>query len=81
MSSETVETFARTTPDGFLNLSLHVGVADADVAVRVRVTPIRPSGEVDADGWPTGYFDQIAGSMPDLERAPQREFEQRLALE
>ena len=81
MLNESVETFAHTTPEGLLNLSLHVGVADADVAVSVRVTPIRPSGEVDANGWPIGYFDQIAGSMPDLERAPQGEFEQRLALE
>ncbi len=80
MLSETVETFARTTPDGLLNLSLHVGVADADVAVSVRVTPLRPSGDVDANGWPNGFFDQIAGSMPNLERAPQGEFEQRLAL-
>ena len=78
--SETVETFARTTPDGLLTLSVHVGVADADVAVSVRVTPLRPSGERDANGWPRGFFDQVAGSMPDLQRAPQGQFEQRLAL-
>ena len=81
MSSETVETIAHTTSDGLLNLSLHVGVTDADVAVSVRVTPLRRSEEVDANGWPIGYFDQVAGSMPSLERAPQGEFEQRLALE
>jgi hypothetical protein len=69
MLSETVETIAHTTPDGLLNLSVRVGAADTDVAVSVRVTPLRPSGEIDANGWPTGYFDQVAGSMPNLERA------------
>jgi hypothetical protein len=81
MLSETVETFARTTADGLLNLRLHVGMADADVAVSVRVTPLRPSGEVDANGWPKGFFDQMAGSMPDLQRAPQGQFEERPPLE
>jgi hypothetical protein len=80
MLSETVETLARTTPDGLLTLSVHVGVADADVAVSVRVTPLRPSGDLDANGWPRGFFDQVAGSMPNLQRAPQGQFERRLAL-
>ena len=63
-----------------LYLSLDVGVADADVTVTVRVRP-RPPADVDANGWPRGFFDQVAGSMPDIERAPQRQFEERLPLE
>ena len=80
MLSETVETYAHTTPDGLLTLSVHVGLADADVSVSVRVTPLRLSGELDANGWPRGFFDRVAGSMPNLERAPQGEFERRPAL-
>ena len=80
MLSETIETHSHTSPDGLLTLSVQVGVADADVAVSVRVTPLGPSGEVDANGWPIGFFDRVAGSMPNLQRAPQGEFEQRLSL-
>lgn len=80
MVSDVIETLARTTGDGMLHLSLDVGVADAEVSVTVRVKP-RPAADVDANGWPKGFFEQVAGSMPDIERAPQGEFEQRLPLE
>jgi hypothetical protein len=80
MRSDVIETLAHTTPDGKLNLSLDVGVADADVTVTIRVKP-RPSAEVDAYGWLKSFFDQVAGSMPDIDRAPQGEFEERLPLE
>ncbi len=79
MVSDVIETSARTTPDGKPSLSLDI-VADADVTVTVRVKP-RPSAEVDASGWPQGFFEQVAGSMPDIECAPQGEFEERLPLE
>jgi hypothetical protein len=81
MLPETIETRARTTPDGVLNLSVNVGIADADVAVTVQVRPLAPAGEVDANGWPKGFFDRVAGSMPELRRAPQGQFEERLPLE
>jgi hypothetical protein len=73
MVSNGVEILAHTTPDGKLYLRLDVGVADADVTVTVRVTP-KPAADVDANGWPKGFFEQVAGSMPDIERAPQGEF-------
>ena len=38
-------------------------------------------GTVDANGWPIDFFEQVAGSMPDLQRASQGEFENRLAFE
>jgi hypothetical protein len=49
------------------------------VTVVVRVMPTT-SHDVDANGWPVGYFETVAGSMPDLERAPQGDFEQRMPL-
>ena len=80
MLDETIETSAHTTPDGMLNLSVNVGVADAEVAVVMRVRPLVPAGEVDAIGWPKGFFERVAGSMPELQRAPQGRFEERLPL-
>jgi hypothetical protein len=80
MLNETIEARAHTTPDGKLHLSLDVGVSNADVDVTVHVRPASPNGEVDANGWPKGFFDQVAGSMPELERAPQGECEERLPL-
>jgi hypothetical protein len=64
-----------------LKLSVNVGPADADVDVVVHVKPRAPTGEVDANGWPKGYFELVAGSMPELRRAPQGQFEKRLPLE
>jgi hypothetical protein len=81
MLSETVETRAHTTQDGVLHLSLIVGIADADVAVTVQVRPLAANEDVDENGWPNGFFDRVAGSMPELQRAPQGDFEQRLPLE
>ena len=60
MLSKTVETRARTTKDGRLNLSVDVDVADADVDVVVTVTPVT-TGAVDGNGWPIGFFDRVAG--------------------
>jgi hypothetical protein len=38
--------------------------------------------EVDAYGWPIGFFEETAGSIPDFpEREPQGEYEVRLELE
>ena len=81
MLPESIETRAHTTPEGVLNLSVNVGIADAEVAVFVQVLPLAPIGVLDENGWPQGYFDRVAGSMPDLRRAPQGQFEERLTLE
>ena len=80
MVPEVIEKLARTTRDGMLHLDLDVGVADADVTVIVHVK-LAPANGVDANGWPTGFFEQVAGSIPGLERAPQGQFEERLPLE
>lgn len=81
MVTESIETRGHTTLDGMLNLSVKVGLADTEVAVVVQVRPIAPGGEVDGNGWPKGFFERVAGSMPDLQRPPQGEFEERPTLE
>ena len=81
MLNQTIEARGHTTQDGVLNLSVQVGLADADVSVVMRVKPLTPTGEVDENGWPRGFFERVAGSMPELQRAPQGQFEERLALE
>ena len=81
MLNQTIEARGHTTPDGVLNLSVQVGLADADVSVVMRVKPLAPAGAVDENGWPLGFFDRVAGSMPELQRAPQGQFEERLTFE
>lgn len=81
MFNETIETRGHTTKDGILNLSVKVGAADADVEVVVQVRSLTPAENVDANGWPLEFFERVAGSMPNLQRAPQGEFEDRLTLE
>jgi hypothetical protein len=81
MPSKTIETRAHTTKDGRLNLSLDADVADADVAVVVTVTPVPVGSPVDANEWPEGRLDRVAGSMLELCRGPQGDFEARLPLE
>ena len=66
MLNNTIETSGHTTAEGLLNLSLNIGVSNTDVAVVIRVRPLALSGEVDANGWPIGFFERIAGSMPEL---------------
>ena len=81
MWNETIETRGHTSKDGTLNLTVKVGAADADVEITVQVRAVNPSPDVDANGWPVDFFEQVAGSMPDLQRAPQGEFEDRLSFE
>ena len=81
MSSETVKLRGHTNGEGVLNLIFNTGVPDADVTVTVSVQPTAQQDDVDANGWPVGYFEQVVGSMPELERGPQGDFETRLPLE
>jgi hypothetical protein len=59
---------------------MDVGMADADVAVIVQVKSLAPSEDLDANGWPKGFFERVAGSMPELRRAPQGRSEERMPL-
>ena len=81
MPSKTIETRAHTTKDGRLNLTVDVDVADVDVTVVVTVTPVTAGPRVDENGWPIGFFERVAGSMPALRRGSQGDFEERLPLE
>jgi hypothetical protein len=81
MLTETIEARAHTTREGVLNLSLQVGIQDSDVTVTVQVKPLAQVGELDANGWPKGFFERVAGSMPELSRASQGDFERRQSLE
>ena len=36
---------------------------------------------LDKNGWPLGFFERVAGSMPALRRGTQGDFEERLPLE
>jgi hypothetical protein len=55
MLNETIETSARTTGDGNLNLHLKIGAPDTEVAVLVQVRAVSAAAQ-DANGWPLGYF-------------------------
>ena len=81
MLNETIETRGHTSGDGTLNLTVNVGVPDADVEVIVHVKGLAPTQEKDVNGWPVGYFEQVPGSMPELQRPPQGEFENRRSFE
>lgn len=67
-------------PDGILHLDVPVGIHDAEIEVMVTIRPIAPNLDrnlgVD-QGWPEGFFEKTFGSIPDLEREPQGELQER----
>ena len=81
MLNETIATRGHTAKDGTLRLTVNVGVPDADVAVVVHVKTLTSADQLDANGWPVGFFERVAGSMPELQRAPQGHFENRRTFE
>lgn len=40
-------------------------------AVIVQVRAVTPEDRVDTNGWPSDFFERVAGSMPDLQRPSQ----------
>ena len=50
-------------------------------AVIVQVRAVTPKDRVDMNGWPSDFFERVAGSMPDLQRPSQGNFEDRIAFE
>ena len=69
--------------DGILKLQVPVGLKDTDLEVMVIVqsleTPKTKTPET--VGWPSGFFEQTFGSIPDLERFPQGELPERESIE
>ncbi len=80
MLNEAIEVEGHTGCDGTLRLSIATGLPDRKVAVVVHVRSLSTEHNVDANGWPVGFFDDVAGSMPELERAPQGQAEDRSTL-
>lgn len=84
MVTDTIRTVARTTAEGELHLHLDPGWADRDVAVTVQWQPdasATPARRASPREWPTGYFEELPGSMPELRRAPQGTPEPRRPLQ
>ncbi len=72
--------------DGILKLEMPIDFRDTEVDVVLVVNASGVEHNVKAkpgkQGWPPGFLDRFAGSMPDLPpRAPQGEFEIRDTLE
>jgi hypothetical protein len=60
---------SRVGADGMLNLRVPVGVTDAEVEVVVVFQLIERAQNrktIEDLGWPAGFFEQTAGSIPDL---------------
>ena len=81
METRTIASIEHTTSDGKLNLSVDLGMPNEDVSVVVHVRPVVRNVELDAGGWPIGYFDTVPGSMPELRRMPHGECEERDSIE
>lgn len=67
--------------DGILRLQVPVELRDRDLEVIVTYQPL-PNQDKSSDdlGWPPGFFERTAGAIPDLERPPQGESEERDSL-
>jgi hypothetical protein len=74
MQTKTIRSLEHTSADGKLTLRLDVGFSNADVSVVTEVKEMSRT-DVDANGWPIGYFERIPGSMPDMKLAVRHGFE------
>jgi hypothetical protein len=52
--------------DGVLHLQVPVGVKNATVEVVVVFQTTTPAEATDERGWPVGFFEETAGSIPDF---------------
>jgi hypothetical protein len=72
--------------DGILHLEIPVGITDKEMEVVViyqQIEASAPSKTPEELGWPTGFFEQTAGSLADdpIQRYPQGEYDTRELLE
>ena len=81
MLNGTIRTHGHTSREGKLDLHLDVGLPDADVVVVAHVTSVPDASDLDENGRPKNFFENVAGSMPELRRWDQGNFEHRLPLE
>lgn len=69
--------------DGILQLQVPVGHADKEIEVIVIYQAVEADSAKTPEelGWLPGVLERTAGSIPDLERPPQEEFQERESLE
>lgn len=61
---ETIKLEAHVTDDGLLKLELPTGMANRKLEVLIVMHPV-DEPEVDAMGWPIGFFDRTYGALAD----------------
>ncbi len=78
---ETITLHSRVGADGLLKLQVPVNLKNTDLDVVVIVQPVAPSAK--DLGWPSGFFEEVAGGWRGelLVREDQGEYEVREELE
>ena len=78
---ETHRTLGKVGSDGVLHLDIPVGAPNSEFEVLVVLQPTAPATRPEELGWPPGYFERTAGSIPDptFRRHDQGDFEKRTA--
>jgi hypothetical protein len=73
---------SRVGADGVLKLEVPVEVTETDLDVLVVFQPLAQRPALDKLGWPSGFFETIAGGWQGepLTRAPQGDYEDRAEL-
>ena len=65
---------------GHVKLDVKTDLPSTEADVTVIVEPVKEEEAVDEKGWPIGFFDNVIGSVKDIRRWPQGEFEKRKPL-
>lgn len=73
---QTLQLKARTEEDGRLAVAIPTPLPCQDVEVTVTYRSL-PGEPLDDKGRPVGWIEETYGSIPDLERLPQGEYEVR----
>jgi hypothetical protein len=73
---QTLQLRVLTSEDGSLALSVPTPLPCQEVEVTVTYRSLTEEPR-DDKGWPVGWIARTAGSVPDLERPPQGEYEVR----
>jgi hypothetical protein len=70
----------RVSGDGVLQLTLPLGVEEADRDVRITVEPVGQKREMTLDEWRAGILATAGGWQGEFERPPQGKLEEREPL-
>ncbi|MBW4553200.1 MAG: hypothetical protein KME35_19115 [Aphanocapsa sp. GSE-SYN-MK-11-07L] len=79
----TITLHSHVGSDGVLDLKVPIDLKNTDLEVTVTIKAIPPKLDRDLGvdkGWPEAFFAETAGSIPDLERPPQGDYDLREAL-